>query len=222
MPRQFGIFAKFWQPGQVKTRLAAQIGDVAAAGFHRTCLETLLARFRHVADRRVLGFAPADRQREFAALAGSGWMTEPQSEGDLGHRMAAYFASAFAAGASSVVLIGADSPNLSQAVVTEAFERLVAIDAVLGPSDDGGYYLIGMSRPLPSAFNHIDWSTPLARSQTIEQIEAAGGRYELLDPWYDVDTIEDLRRLRAELETNLSDDFAKLRQWLRELGCESR
>src|SRR5215469_5654850 len=100
MARQFGIFAKHWRPGQVKTRLAAGIGCQAAARFYRLSLETLLRRFSRMADGRVLAFSPADCGAEFAALIETcvepheadsldrgNWSIEPQAAGDLGKKI---------------------------------------------------------------------------------------------------------------------------------------
>src|SRR5487761_1256296 len=114
MVRQFGIFAKYWQPGHAKTRLAATIGAEPAAQIHRACLETLLGRFARTGDRRLLAFTPAHRRPEFAALAGPRWQTEPQSAGNLGLRIERSFSSAFATGATHVLLMGSDSPTLPE------------------------------------------------------------------------------------------------------------
>jgi rSAM/selenodomain-associated transferase 1 len=217
MAREFGIFAKYWQPGEVKTRLAAHFGVDRAAGFHRVCLETLLRRFAVTGDRRVLAFAPSHRERDFAALAGSNWPLQAQSRGDLGKRMSDYFWRAFAAGASAVVLIGSDSPTVPDRFVAEAFEELRFVDAVVGPADDGGYYLIGLSRYVPSAFQGISWSTPEVFRQTTERLRTVDCRCHVLLPWYDIDTPQDLARLRAELATEPRKVFATLRQTISDL-----
>lgn len=196
--RQLGIFAKFWTPGEVKTRLAATIGHERAAELHRACLTTLLARLRELADRRVLAFSPAEQRAGFQAIAGA-WSLEVQSTGDLGERMRHHLAAAFRTGAESAVLIGSDSPTLPLAFIEEAYERLREVPVVLGPSDDGGYYLIGLSRPDPPLFDRISWSTGEVWQQTVERLTAANWSYHQLPPWYDVDTADDLARLRAEL-----------------------
>lgn len=220
MSRQFGIFAKFWQPGAVKTRLAATVGEAAAARVHEACLRTLLERFAGVAERCVLAFAPADRRPEFAAVATERWALEPQDSGDLGRRMASHFALAFATGATRVVLIGSDSPTLPAASVDEAFDRLsTRADAVFGPSEDGGYYLIGLSRPMAELFQGIPWGTGDVWPQTLKRL-AAGCRFDVLTPWYDIDTFADLGRLREELGSDNNPQFANLRQIVREVCRE--
>lgn len=204
--RQLGMFAKYWEAGAVKTRLATAIGGPAAARVHQACVAALIARFGQTADRRVLCFTPAEREREFAAIARPRWQLQPQCVGDLGRRMRHYFETSFAAGVARAVLIGSDSPTLPIAYVEEAFDRLAESPIVLGPSADGGYYLIGLSRGLPDIFQGIDWSTCEVWRQTIGRLRAAGLRYHQLPGWYDIDTGEDLLRLRGELTGPLADD----------------
>jgi rSAM/selenodomain-associated transferase 1 len=225
MARQFGIFAKYWQPGQVKTRLAADVGFEPAARLYRLSLETLLRRFSGVADRRMLSFSPAGRANEFAALVESHdspgmaqWSLEPQAAGDLGKRIEHYFASAFARGARRVVLVGSDSPTLPGSFVVEAFDRLSASDAVVGPTADGGYYLIGLSRLVRGLFDDIAWSTPAVMRQSLERLNVAQCSHHILPSWYDVDTLADLVRLRSELAGKQPRVFVPLQQLVEELG----
>lgn len=212
--RQLGVFAKYWQPGEVKTRLASHWGAIAASQLYRGFLAATIDRFAGQADRRVLAFTPVERRNEFAELAAGRWELEPQSAGDLGVRMHNYFAAAFAGGATHAVLIGSDSPTLPSEVVERAFVLLETNDVVLGPTDDGGYYLVGASNRVPPIFEGIAWSTPLVWDQTIAQIRNAGLSHAELLPWYDVDEPADLARLRFELADRLSDpelrDLARL------------
>lgn len=201
------MFAKFWEPGGVKTRLAAAIGGPAAARVHQACVHTLITRFNRTADRCVLCFTPAEREREFAAIAGPAWQVQPQCAGDLGQRMRHYFEMSFAAGVESAVLIGSDSPTLPIAYVEKAFDHLAELPVVLGPSDDGGYYLIGLSGEVPDIFQDIDWSTSEVWRQTVGRLQAAGQSYYELPPWYDVDTVDDVLRLRDELTGPLAGDM---------------
>jgi uncharacterized protein len=224
MARQFGIFAKYWTPGQVKTRLAADVGDEAAALLHRACLETLLRRFWDLDARRVLAFTPAGRAADFAALVESlhssggalcsalHWQLEPQSSGDLGAKMDNYFKSAFATGMQRVVLIGSDSPTLPESFVVDAFDRLAENDAVLGPTGDGGYYLIGLSRLVPRLFDKISWSTSAVWPQTLDRLQAVLCSHHVLPLWDDVDTLADLARLRTELAGDPREEFSALRR----------
>ena len=197
---QLGIFAKYWQPGQVKTRLATAIGAEAAARIYRQCLATLLVRLEAVADRRVLAYAPADRAEEFSTLSGDRWELMPQAAGDLGERMRHYFASAFAAGARKVVLLGSDSPTLPTEYIQRALRMLDRRSVVLGPTTDGGYYLVGATGREPPIFADIRWSSTAVWQQTIDHLDAAGCLFGQLPVWYDVDDGHDLSRLRDDLE----------------------
>lgn len=218
MTTQLGIFAKFWQPGAVKTRLAASIGDEAAAGLHRRFVQTLLRRFASAADKQLLCYAPADAGPRFLELDLGSWQLEPQSAGDLGARMQHFFGSTLkpplplgegrggglaSISASRVVLIGSDSPDLPQEFVQQAFDKLHQYPVVLGPTRDGGYYLIGLSQTIPPIFESIPWSTPAVWPQTIARLESLLLEYHVLPQWYDVDDATDLRRLyHTLLETD--------------------
>jgi rSAM/selenodomain-associated transferase 1 len=200
MTTQLGIFAKHWQPGAVKTRLAASIGDEAAATLHRCFVQTLLSRFHNVADRQILYFAPADSADKFHQLDLGRWTLKPQASGDLGERMEHYFSSALSASESPrTVLIGSDSPDLPLEYLEEAFDKLRNFSVVLGPATDGGYYLIGTSQTVPPIFDDIPWSTPKVWTQTISRLTAAQIPYHVLPEWYDVDDFTGLRRLETSL-----------------------
>jgi rSAM/selenodomain-associated transferase 1 len=214
--RQFGIFAKYWAPGEVKTRLAASIGAEAAARLHGAFVRTLLTRFAETGDSRALAFAPPEKRAEFETVAAGAWRLEPQAAGDLGRRMQTYFEVAFAARAERVVLIGADSPTLPAAIVEDAFEQLESRPVVIGPARDGGYYLIGAAREPPPIFASIAWSQPTVLAETVARLQSARREYVLLPEWYDVDTLEDLVRLNVELSA--ASDLTGLEELQREVN----
>lgn len=209
---QLGVFAKYWEPGHVKTRLAAMIGSEASSRLYLALVRCLLHRLAGLADRRVLAFTPAERRGEFAAVAGDAWQLEPQVEGDLGERMRHYFEQAHRSGARRVVLLGSDSPNVPLAYVAQAFELLEQKPVVIGPSADGGYWLLGTSRPDPPIFDRIAWSTEAVFQQTTRRLDTAAWPYAVLQPWYDVDELADLVRLRKDLhDAGLTGDDATWR-----------
>ena len=213
MTTQLGIFAKHWQPGAVKTRLAASIGDEAAAALHRCFVQTLLSRFQSIADRQVLCFTPADSAESFRQLNLGCWTLQPQASGDLGTRMQHYFSNALSANnPPRTVLIGSDSPDLPLEYLDESFDKLREFPVVLGPTTDGGYYLIGLSHSVPPIFDNISWSTPEVWPQTVARLTAAGIPYHIPPQWYDVDDLSGLRRLYNSLgPTNpLRDSISSL------------
>jgi rSAM/selenodomain-associated transferase 1 len=207
---QLALFAKYWQSGEVKTRLAASIGPVSAAEMHRRFLKALVQRLENLSCGKVIAFTPVHRRDEFAKLPGGSWTLEPQVEGDLGQRMGAFFEGAFRAGAARVVVLGSDSPSLPVDWVTRAFHQLRQNPVVLGPSADGGYYLLGMaaSGRLPPIFEGIPWGTSAVRQLTETRLQEAGIQFSQLPDWYDVDHLDDLRRLHRELASAAHLDAA--------------
>lgn len=192
-----GLFARAPRLGEVKTRLAAEIGPAAALAAYRDMLVRSLARFADVAERRVVVFTPADADDEFAALAPQ-WERLAQCEGELGARLRAFFAGAFAAGADRVVCLGVDSPSLPADFIRHALNGLSRDDVALGPTQDGGYYLVGLSRFTDAPFDRIDWGGPRVFEQTMRRCRDAGLSITRSPEWYDVDTAADLRRLRSQ------------------------
>lgn len=188
--RVLGLFAKQPLPGQVKTRLAAATSPAWAARVAHAFLLDLLERFGTFDAKRVLAYAPADADHFFQPLAGDRFTLVPQGKGDLGQRMARFFARQFAGGADQVVLLGTDSPTLPREFVEQAFRDLEQADVLLGPATDGGYYLIG-ARRLPPVFDGIPWSTPHVLAETVARLTDSRWRLALLPPWYDVDTLDD-------------------------------
>jgi rSAM/selenodomain-associated transferase 1 len=204
----FGIFAKYWEPGKVKTRLAATLGHESASEIYRQFVSTVVQRFRGCADSRVLCFTPEERSKAFSELAGADWIAKPQVTGALGTRMSSFFASCFQDGAERVVLAGSDSPTMPSEHIESAFRLLRETDVVLGPTEDGGYYLVGASRDVAAIFENIDWSTARVWEQTIARLDKFGLTYQSLPTWYDVDVLTDLKRLRDELLPTRNDDPA--------------
>jgi rSAM/selenodomain-associated transferase 1 len=214
-----GIFAKYWQPGEVKTRLARDVGAEAAARLHRAFVETLLARFRDAGECRWLACTPDDSLPAFGELAEAAWVCVPQGGGDLGQRMARFFDRAFAAGAQRVVLIGSDSPDLPVPIVGEAFERLDEVPVVLGPAEDGGYYLVGARGATPPLFDQVAWSSPAVWPQTLFRLREHGLAWQELSPWRDIDTLADLLRVHTDLAAADAADGA-LRRLREAITCE--
>lgn len=201
-----GIFVKQPAPGQVKTRLAAVLGEQRATELYASFVADLVARFRAFADRRILCYAPNDAATRdyFGHLACGAFKIWPQPEAALGTRMERFFDDQFAAGRRRVIVIGSDSPTLPTEYVERALQLLDDYDCVLGPATDGGYYLVGQrdaSRPI---FDGIDWSSSNVFEQTLLRVKQCGATLALLPEWYDVDTVEDLERLRREISESLA------------------
>jgi rSAM/selenodomain-associated transferase 1 len=196
------IFARAPLPGHTKTRLIPSLGADGAAALYRCFLLDTLAQAARAPAQPVIAAAAADHVpalRALAAEAGLEAEVTIQSDGDLGARMCHAFQEAFARGHSRAVIVGSDSPSLPPARVAEALAQSAARDLVLGPSFDGGYYLIGLRAAPPRLFAGIAWSQPTVLLETLRRACELGLSVSLLDPWYDVDTPEDLARLRTHL-----------------------
>lgn len=209
--KRLSLFAKFWAPGKVKTRLAATLGDQQAAKIYRVFVETITTRLAKVADVRTIWFTPTDAERAFRELVDSDWQLQEQASGSLGTRMQAMFAHELSSPTKSAVLLGTDSPNVPIEVVELAFDHLKRTKLVLGPTDDGGYYLIGARGAPPPVFDRMPLSTPQLWEATLTRLNELGWRegtdYAVLPPWYDVDIEPDLQRLVADLgQSNLRCD----------------
>jgi rSAM/selenodomain-associated transferase 1 len=200
MRRCLIIAAKEPQPGAVKTRLAASVGAEAALALYRCFLADTIALAEAMPGcRPAFSFHPPTAGEFFARLR-PGALLLPQRGAHLGERMLSAFEQAGAAGYDRCVLIGSDIPGLPAAHVAQAFAALDEHPAVLGPSDDGGYYLLGLRAPEPALLHGgIAWSTPEVARQTRAAAEAAGIALASAPPWYDIDTADDLRRLHADL-----------------------
>lgn len=193
------IFAKAPQPGRVKTRLAAAIGEHAAAALYQRLILHSVACARAAALGAVtLWVAPTTNEPFFAALATRyGLKLHLQQGADIGERMAHAFDYALH-DATPALLIGSDCAALAPPYLRAAATLLAdGSDAVLGPAEDGGYFLIGMRRACPALFAGISWSTATVAQQTRARLQAAGLRWQELPPIWDVDEPGDLARLEA-------------------------
>ncbi len=196
------LFVRGPSGGGVKTRLSSHLsGSERAALYAAFVADSAATLAASQAERKVIAYAPASAEAEIRSLvedAKGSLLYVPQPEGDLGHRLAHLMAWSRDQGASRTVLIGSDSPSLPPSHIDMALELLRERDLVIGPSTDGGYYLIGQSTADPAVFSGIDWSTGDVLEQTLAA--AADSSLALVPPWYDVDTAPDAAFLRAHLE----------------------
>jgi rSAM/selenodomain-associated transferase 1 len=189
------VFAREPVLGRVKSRLAAGIGAKAALDVYRELLALTAAA---VAEAQVpatvwLAEAPAagDPAQPRPEWPGLPWRVQPAAD-SLGVRMAQAFDEAFAAGAGRVVIIGTDCPGLSAALLRQAFDELLHAEVVVGPADDGGYYLLGMNKLEAELFANKDWSTATVLPDTLADATRLGLRVAQLPTLHDVDSAQDL------------------------------
>lgn len=190
-----GIMAKSPVPGQVKTRLAQTHGDGFAAEFASACLQDTWAQF-HCAPGVTTRLVLAGQARPPLTPPPVVW---PQATGDLGQRMELALQQGLAAG-DFAILIGTDSPGLTHQHISQAISSLDAYDAVFGPTDDGGFYLVGLRRCSDGLFSGLPWSSPETLRATEAKLSSQGYRCGRLSSWFDVDDAASLERLRRELQ----------------------
>jgi hypothetical protein len=205
------LMVKAPRAGAVKTRLTPPLSADEAASLAACFARDTLACVSRVVPEVVVAYAPADGRAPLEALLQNDdllWLE--QRGGGLGERIESAAAHAFGLGGDPVIIVGADSPTLPPSFVARAAGALSATesDVALGPTDDGGYYLVGLRQPPGGLFRNVAWSTPLAYRQTAGNAARAGLRTLELPRWYDVDTPADLLRLRDELS---GDEEARTR-----------
>lgn len=210
-----GLMCKAPQPGTSKTRLARDIGPVRAAelsqAFLIDAIATLRAASTEASARPYCFYKPDNAEEEIRTFTGADILLIQQNDGDLGAVMFSVLRRILQECPDGAALMGSDLPSLPSRLVSAAIKELrtPGIDAVYGPSEDGGYYLVAIkseaTRPL---FEEIDWSTPTVMQETRKRAEALGLRILELDLWYDVDDITGLNRLITELSD--ADRFRSL------------
>jgi len=199
------VMAKAPKAGQVKTRLVPPLTREEAAELYR-CL--LLDKILQVGTLSgvdpYLAYTPPEAQAHMASLAPQDFTLIPQAGSDLGDRLHRLSAILLERGHPGVIIIDSDTPTLPSTYLFDALDRIQneSTDLVLGPAEDGGYYLIGLKRPCRSLFDNIPWSGPSVLTETLRRASAQRLEVATLPPWFDVDTPNDLARLRNDLATN--------------------
>lgn len=196
------VMAKAPRAGEVKTRLCPPLSPAEAADLAGAFLLDAIDLARGVDGvRRVIAFAPDDAGALFRGVAPD-FTAIPQRGQDLGARLHHVFEDVLPADGSGAIVVGSDLPTLPRRHLDDAIARLAHGDVVIGPSEDGGYYLIGLRAPCPALFSGMTWSTDTVFDETMRRARAAGLRVSVLPPWFDVDTPVDLERLDAALATD--------------------
>lgn len=194
------IFIKNPVLGKVKTRLAKEIGDLPALEIYRRLLLHTRQVTKQVTANRIVYYSESIEQNdEWNSVYFDKYL---QADGDLGMRMAAAFKDTISQN-SAVVLIGSDCPGLTCHLIEQAFTKLENYDLVIGPSIDGGYYLIGMREYYPQLFEMIAWSTPIVLDQTLRVAGHLALDIFLLLPLNDIDTLDDWLRLDEQIKRQL-------------------
>lgn len=193
------VFAREPVPGRVKTRLARSLGDEAACTIYRHLLSYTL-RVLSASGRRVMLWLTPESKSQFLQdpLFQGHFEIYRQQGVDLGDRMNFLFKSTLAAGYGRVVLVGSDCPGLTPAHIDAAFDTLLSRDVVLGPSEDGGYWLMGQSSPFHDLFSGMTWSHGDVYRDTCDKIASLGLSSGAVGTLRDIDQLEDLKKFSAD------------------------
>ena len=207
------IFAKFPEQGKVKTRLAKSIGFEKATELYARLAEHSFNETKKLSNvTRYLFYSDISDRKRISEWIGVGFTLYPQSEGSLGERMKNAFNKVITKGSTKTIIIGSDIPGLSKSLISKAFKELGESEIVIGPSKDGGYYLLGMKKFYPELFEGISWSTEVVLSQTLAKAKLLNLKVTLLKELIDIDRIADFREWQG------LDNFPKNNLFINNLG----
>ncbi len=200
------IFVKYPEPGKVKTRLAADIGEEKAAHIYSLMAKKIIEKVLAPEDYHTFVFydPPSETHRVNDWLGAGDYELFPQSEGSLGSRIINSFDTVFSKGFKKTIIIGTDCIGVKSKLIREALYGLDNDDVAIGPAHDGGYYLLGLNSATPQIFQDIEWSTESVLKQTLDKVNTSGLGHFLLETLNDIDTIQDitpklLRELRLQV-----------------------
>jgi rSAM/selenodomain-associated transferase 1 len=213
------VFAKAPISGSVKTRLVPDVSPDDAALLHKAfVLDTLERLAGHGLADVWLACSPSKDHPFFMDLCDRFALKAfDQTGGDLGQRMKAGINFLCSRGYEKILVLGSDSPSLPLEMIDQVFELMEEKKTVLGPSLDGGYYLLGLCGDAPDIFSGIEWGRSSVFYQTVERLKQNKLKYSLLPYWYDVDTIHDLRYLSIQLSTSPEDFCPETRKIMERL-----
>lgn len=201
------MLVKYPEKGNVKVRLTTRIDDDLVVRFYRNFVLDSLSVLKRSGIPFIVCFHPADSLDRFERWLGTQYDYMPQRGRDLGERLRNGLADVFEKGYKSAMAIGSDTPDLPEDILLQGRTALESHDVIIGPSPDGGYYLIGFRRSafLPEAFEGIKWSADTVYLETVRKLEASGQSIHVLPVWWDIDTFDDLIALDRG---NRNPDFA--------------
>lgn len=202
------IVAKEPVPGKVKTRLSSHLSARQAAQLYSLSIQDMVEEMTHLTGNSLaIAYTPEMAAPVFKKMIPQTIRLFTQQGVDLGERLANIFQRMFDEGYDQVHIVNSDSPDLSNHLVKQSMTLLnnPQTDAVFGPCDDGGYYLVGLRRPIPELFTQIPWSTDEVLQKTLERAQQLGLHCNLLGAWYDIDTYDDILRFLARNRKNLDN-----------------
>jgi rSAM/selenodomain-associated transferase 1 len=210
-------------PGTVKTRMVPPLTHEQAAELFQALLLDQLEHLTRLAEVDLyVAFTPVEAKALIEAVVPASFQCFHQTGDDLGERMHEVFVELWRRGHRNLVLIGSDLPVVPLVFLRDAFKILERQDRqlVFGPSEDGGYYLVGMNQPTPEIFDGMSWSHDQVLAQTTEKVTHLGIDFRLLPGWFDLDTIKDLERLRAKADPDIRAAMRRTVDYIQRLGLD--
>lgn len=220
MKRAIIIMTKVPVAGKVKTRLQPFLNSDECAVLSKAFLRDAVGKAKSVCENLILAYTPREEIEVLKNILPANSNFIEQTGDDLGAKMCNAFASAFENQNGAVVMIGTDSPTFPAGYLEQAFEYLaMETDVVLGKTEDGGFYLIGLRKPEKEIFENVRWSSPETFEQVFGNIKKSNLHLREVPSWYDVDEQADFEKLQMEILHNTNanrrapETYALIRQW---------
>ncbi len=211
------IMAKEPKVGATKTRLCPPLScEEAARLYEALLLDTIESTSQLPKIDLAIAISPPESTEYFGRISPLETLLIPVTCYDIGDCLNQVLTQLLALGYKKAIALNGDGPTLPREYILHAFELLDDHDLVFGPSEDGGYYLVGLKEPIPEIFTGIAWSTPQVLKQSLAICNSLGRDVGLTPTWYDVDTIEDIRRLQTELGALPQDRLIHCRHYFDE------
>jgi len=215
MKRCLIVFAKEPQKGRVKTRLRSCLSVTQCLNLYKAFLKDTIDLTKNIkCDLKILAYASRKRP-DYLKRIGRSFRFSRQKGSDLGQKMYNAFKLVEVYGDCKSVIIGSDSPSLPAIFIKNAFEKLDKNDLVLGPTLDGGYYLIGLKKPCIEIFKGIKWSSSQVLKDTVRNAKKLGKKISILRSWYDIDKPKDVAYLKKDLKKKNKDTARWTRRFLK-------
>lgn len=209
------VFARLPQKGKVKTRLAKTLGEDFALGFYKICAEYVLNECRKISSSQTSIYIFHPDENDVILIkkwAGNDFRFLPQRGNDIGQKMLNAFKEVFNKGVKRAILIGTDIPAISSSIISEAFTLLNQNEVVIGPAEDGGYYLLGMKKIYEFMFEKIEWGSDKVLASTLDILVNNNIKREIVTELIDIDNEENLKKW---MSAGHGDEINPVREFVR-------
>lgn len=214
MKKAIILFTRVPIPGKTKTRMMPELTPLECARLHICFLKDIQSQCEETGEDIFVCYTPEDKKKILTAVLGKGKQYFPQQGEDLGQRMYEAMEAVCKKGYEACVLLGADVPEITAYDLNQAFRMLETRDVVFGPTEDGGYYLVGMKTPIKEVFQRQLYGQGTVLKDTLCRLDAAGFSTGLLHKYSDMDTLEDLQGYRKRAKINKKLETCATKRYL--------